>query len=192
MFGVFRSLGWAVQPDRPKRKPQPKTLGRSPYHRRVVCEALEVRRLLSAGLAVGGASDGLPAGSAAQQTLADLPAAAQYAIVQEAELTASDGAAGEQFGSSVSISGNALVVGAPYAAIGGNSDQGAVYVFTNSSSGWTQTAKLTASAARRATSSGPRFRSAATPWSSGRRTPRSAATATRERLTSSRSLAPVG
>ena len=69
-------------------------------------------------------------------------------FVQEAKLTASDGAAGDDFGYSVAISGNTVVVGAPYATVGGNADQGAAYVFTESGSGWanmTQTAKLTAS-----------------------------------------------
>ena len=52
------------------------------------------------------------------------------------------------FGVSVSISGNTVVVGAPSATVGSNSDQGAAYVFTEPGSGWanmTQTAKLTAS-----------------------------------------------
>ena len=67
---------------------------------------------------------------------------------QTATLTASDGAANDGFGSSVTISGNTVVIAAPFATIGGNSDQGAAYVFTEPSSGWanmTQTAKLTAS-----------------------------------------------
>ena len=69
-------------------------------------------------------------------------------MTQTAKLTASDGAADDDFGYSVSISGNTVVVGAPYATVGGNSDQGAAYVFTEPGSGWanmTQTAKLTAS-----------------------------------------------
>jgi hypothetical protein len=69
-------------------------------------------------------------------------------MTQTAELTASDGEAIDSFGGSVSISGNTVVVGADDAAIGNNALQGAAYVFTESSSGWTdmtQTAKLTAS-----------------------------------------------
>jgi autotransporter-associated beta strand protein len=69
-------------------------------------------------------------------------------FVQGAKLTASDGAAYDYFGYSVSISGNTVVVGAPYAMVGGNVSQGAAYVFTEPGSGWlniTQTAKLTAS-----------------------------------------------
>jgi len=67
---------------------------------------------------------------------------------QTAKLTASDGAASDNFGSSVAISGGTIVVGAPDATVGGNHDQGAAYVFAKPRSGWadaTQTAKLTAS-----------------------------------------------
>ena len=67
---------------------------------------------------------------------------------QTAKLTASDGAASDNFGSSVAISGGTIVVGAPDATVGGNLDQGAAYVFVKPRLGWadgTQTAKLTAS-----------------------------------------------
>ncbi len=67
--------------------------------------------------------------------------------IQQAELTASDGAANDFFGI-VSISGDTVVVGAPDAIVGPNSLQGAIYVFVKPPSGWgnmTQTAKLTAS-----------------------------------------------
>ena len=65
-----------------------------------------------------------------------------------AKLTASDGASGDSFGASVSISGNTVVVGAPDKSINGNEAQGAAYVFMEPASGWadmTQTAELTAS-----------------------------------------------
>jgi hypothetical protein len=68
--------------------------------------------------------------------------------VQRAELTASDGQAGDLFGYSVSKSDSTVVVGAPAATVGSNSKQGAVYVFYRPATGWanmTQTAKLTAS-----------------------------------------------
>jgi len=67
---------------------------------------------------------------------------------QLAELTASDGQAGDQFGYSVSKSDNTVLIGAPDATIGSNSKQGAAYVFVEGTDGWsnmTQTAKLTAS-----------------------------------------------
>jgi hypothetical protein len=69
------------------------------------------------------------------------------AILQEAELTAGDGAAYDQFGYTVAISGdgNTALVGAPYHAANGNDNQGAVYVFTLSEGGWIQQPDLTAS-----------------------------------------------
>ena len=67
---------------------------------------------------------------------------------ETAKLSPSDGQANEQFGISVSASGNAVVVGSPYEAIGANQDQGGAYVYIEPASGWrnaTQSAKLTAS-----------------------------------------------
>ena len=61
-----------------------------------------------------------------------------------AKLTASDGAANDEFGESVAVSGNTVVVGAE----GDDSDQGAAYVYTKPADGWVTTstgAKLTAS-----------------------------------------------
>jgi hypothetical protein len=69
-------------------------------------------------------------------------------FIQQAKLTASDGAANDNLGSSVAIQGNTIVVGAPGATINGNPAQGAVYVFVKPPSGWakaTKMAKLTAS-----------------------------------------------
>jgi hypothetical protein len=60
---------------------------------------------------------------------------------QQAELTASDGAANDQFGFSVAISGATVVVGAP----GGETVPGAAYVFAASGTAWSQQAELTAS-----------------------------------------------
>lgn len=75
-----------------------------------------------------------------------------------AELISSDGLSNDSFGYSVTASsdGSTIVVGAPYAAIGPNGRQGAIYVFVEPSTGWstaprvalTQTAKLTASDGR--------------------------------------------
>jgi len=68
--------------------------------------------------------------------------------VQQAKLTASDGAAEDQFATAVAIDGNTVVVGALSATVGTNFAQGAAYVFVMPPNGWadmTQTAKLTAS-----------------------------------------------
>ncbi|MEZ6068937.1 MAG: FG-GAP repeat protein [Pirellulales bacterium] len=63
---------------------------------------------------------------------------------QIAKLTADDGALGDLFGSDVAISGSTIIVGADH-----DEDQGhftgAAYIFQDLGSGWTQTAKLTAS-----------------------------------------------
>ena len=63
---------------------------------------------------------------------------------QQAKLTAADGAAGDEFGCSVAISGDTAVVGARYDAVGANADQGSAYVFVRSGTTWSQQAKLTA------------------------------------------------
>jgi hypothetical protein len=56
---------------------------------------------------------------------------------QQAELTPSDGATGDAFGYSVSISGQTALVGAPFHG------PGAAYVFTEVESTWSQQAELT-------------------------------------------------
>ena len=63
--------------------------------------------------------------------------------IQQAKLVASDGATGDDFGTSVSISldGSTTIVGAQ----SNSSYTGAAYVFTRSGSTWTQQEKLTAS-----------------------------------------------
>ena len=68
--------------------------------------------------------------------------------LQRAKLTASDGAAGDRFGRSVSIDGDTMVIGALYDDDDG-SNSGSAYVFTRDTAGdlasnWTQVAKLTA------------------------------------------------
>jgi hypothetical protein len=66
---------------------------------------------------------------------------------QVAKLTAADGAAGDQFGESVSVSGDTAVVGAPHAQVGSQADQGVAYVLYRNQGGpdaWGQMAKLTA------------------------------------------------
>jgi trimeric autotransporter adhesin len=51
-------------------------------------------------------------------------------MTETAQLAASDGVPGDQFGISVSVSGNAALVGAFEATVNGNPLQGAAYVFT--------------------------------------------------------------
>jgi FG-GAP repeat len=63
---------------------------------------------------------------------------------EQAKLTASDGGTGDNFGNSVSISGDYAIVGSPKA--GGNWFlQGAAYIFLRSGTSWLQQSKLSAS-----------------------------------------------
>ncbi len=70
-------------------------------------------------------------------------------IIQLAELTSSDAGAGDAFGTSVAISGDTIVAGAPSHAVGTNAQQGATYIFVKPANGWANTstfsAELTAS-----------------------------------------------
>jgi hypothetical protein len=76
------------------------------------------------------------------------PAGGWATGTQTAKLTASDGAAGDKFGSSVAVDGDTVVVGAYYDATGSTTAHGSGYVFVKPAGAWvntTQTAKLTAS-----------------------------------------------
>ncbi|MEZ0485886.1 FG-GAP repeat protein [Fibrella aquatica] len=57
---------------------------------------------------------------------------------QQQRLVATEGSTGDNFGSSVSILNDLAVVGAPNKTIAGNSEQGAVYLFTRSGTTWNQ------------------------------------------------------
>jgi RHS repeat-associated protein len=87
---------------------------------------------------------------------ADLPsktdAGAAYVFVrsgttwtQQAKLTASDAAAGDQFGWSVDINGDVALIGSPWADHSSKTNPGAAYVFLRSNTTWTQVDKVTAS-----------------------------------------------
>ncbi|KAJ5076433.1 hypothetical protein M0811_06433 [Anaeramoeba ignava] len=64
---------------------------------------------------------------------------------QKQLLIASDGKAEDNFGSSFSLAGNILVIGAYYANVGENDEQGKVYVFENNGTFWNQKQILIAS-----------------------------------------------
>jgi hypothetical protein len=63
---------------------------------------------------------------------------------QQQELTTSEGAAGDDFGCAMALSGTTALVGAYGKAFGANTFQGAAYVFTSSGDTWTQLQQLTA------------------------------------------------
>ena len=65
--------------------------------------------------------------------------------LEEAVLRASDAGLSDGFGSSLSLQGDFLAVGAPIHDNGTSADEGAVYVFQRGTTEWTERAKLTAS-----------------------------------------------
>src|ERR1044072_7030528 len=64
---------------------------------------------------------------------------------QEQKVTASDGAAQDNFGWSIALDNNTALAGAPNATVKGHSSQGAAYVFSYSNGNWSEVPKLTAS-----------------------------------------------
>ncbi|MBC7773153.1 MAG: FG-GAP repeat protein [Pyrinomonadaceae bacterium] len=62
----------------------------------------------------------------------------------QAQLLAADGAHDDEFGTSVAISGNTVLVGAPLEDRDNFPDAGSAYIFTRAGGAWTQQAKLTA------------------------------------------------
>ncbi|WP_165248857.1 beta strand repeat-containing protein [Paludisphaera soli] len=70
-----------------------------------------------------------------------------YASGGGAKLVASDGAANDGFGTSVTTNydGSIAIAGAPYGDVGGNADQGSAYAYFRLAAGWAQSQKLTAS-----------------------------------------------
>ena len=64
---------------------------------------------------------------------------------EQAKLTASDAAAGDEFGIFVSLSGDTALVGVPFDDHAGGTDAGSAYVFVRNGASWTEQAKLTAS-----------------------------------------------
>ena len=78
-------------------------------------------------------------------------AAAVYPItidptfIGQQKLTASDGGANDEFGSSVAIFNNHAVVGSPNDDVGADADQGSGYIFRRIGTIWTQEQKIVAS-----------------------------------------------
>ena len=108
------------------------------------------------GKAVAVSSDGntVAIGSPADDNSGGTDAGSVYVFTrsgttwtEQARLQASDAAADDYFGSSVSLSsdGNTLAVGAPYDDTGAIFTVGSVYVFTRSGTTWIEQAKLQAS-----------------------------------------------
>jgi len=63
---------------------------------------------------------------------------------EQQKLTVTDGAANDEFGHAVALSGDRALVGAPRDVVGSNIDQGSAYIFARSGSTWSEQQKLTA------------------------------------------------
>ncbi|MEE9129904.1 MAG: FG-GAP repeat protein [Phycisphaerales bacterium] len=64
---------------------------------------------------------------------------------QEAKLTASDAASNDEFGRSVAIDSNVVLIGAPRDDLGSQINAGSAYIFRYSSGSWSEKDKITAS-----------------------------------------------
>jgi MYXO-CTERM domain-containing protein len=65
--------------------------------------------------------------------------------VEQQQLVASDGAAGNGFGRAMAMSGDWLLLGAPGATVNGNAYQGAAYLFHRTNGTWSEHSKLVGS-----------------------------------------------
>jgi len=107
---------------------------------------------VSFGTSVAISGDTAIVGAPAQTVSGLVGAGAAYIFVsaggvwsQEAELTASDPAAKDGFGSAVVLNGDTVLVGAPGKTMAGQAVAGAAYVFVRTGTGWSQQAEVTAS-----------------------------------------------
>jgi len=83
-------------------------------------------------------------GTSADQGAAYVFVCAGDAWSQQARLSAGDGAAGDNLGAAVAVSGDTALIGAPGADVAANANQGAAYVFERLGGQWSERQKLTA------------------------------------------------
>ena len=111
----------------------------------LVCSGLlawsDLASAIDMGPASGGASVGRPAH--VDEGLWESLSESIAATGQQATLVAPDGASDDRLGTSVALSGDTALVGAPRAMVGSNAGQGAVYVFVRTGASWTLQARLT-------------------------------------------------
>jgi uncharacterized repeat protein (TIGR01451 family) len=104
------------------------------------------------GYSISVSGDALVVGAPQDNTTGGVSAGSAYVFVRsggawslQQKLMASDGANGDRFGQSVSISGDTVVVGAPNHYVFNAVHVGAAYVFARSGAAWTEQQKLIAS-----------------------------------------------
>lgn len=103
----------------------------------------------SFGGSVSALGDTAVVGAPADDTAGGTDAGSAYVFVRsgttwtfQQQLLAADGAAGDNFGLSVSVSGDTVVVGAPMDDTAAGADSGSAYVFVRSGTTWTQQQQL--------------------------------------------------
>lgn len=103
------------------------------------------------GLAIAAAGDTVVVGAPQADAGAVSRSGAAYVFVrsgttwtEQAKLVAADAATSDQFGRAVTISGDTVLIGAPYASPGAKLAAGAAYIFVRSGTTWTQQTKLVA------------------------------------------------
>jgi hypothetical protein len=99
----------------------------------------------TASAAAAPSAGATPAGASGSLARPGSPDPLALAAAQQAELTAPNGSADDEFGYSTAVSGDTVVVGAPWHSVDGNLYEGAAYVFVCSGGVWSLQATLTAS-----------------------------------------------
>ena len=101
------------------------------------------------GRSVSVSGDTVVVGAFADDVGADADQGSAYVFIrtdgvwtQQQRLNGSGGAAGDQFGVSVAIAKDTIVVGAPFHDVDGSADQGSAYVFIRTDGVWTQQQRL--------------------------------------------------
>jgi FG-GAP repeat len=126
----------------------------SAHHRRSRSALAVLGVFLILGTLLGAAASALASGAGLSRAAPVVPALAPagadeaplalLAAIHRAKLTASDGAASDEFGFSVAVSGDTAVVGAPYDDTPAGTDAGSAYVFVRSGNVWTERVHLRA------------------------------------------------
>ncbi len=104
------------------------------------------------GNSIAVSGDMVVVGAASDDVLLSVNEGSAYAFArsgtvwsEQQKLVASDGAAGDDFGTSVAISGDTVGVGSWLDDVGANANQGSAYVYVRFGTVWTLTQQLTAS-----------------------------------------------
>ena len=101
------------------------------------------------GLSIGLGADTIAIGAPSADVAANADQGAVYVYARSADswelqqkVSGTDSAAFDEFGASVALDGDTMLVGAHYANVDFNQNQGAAYVFERTDTSWSETSKL--------------------------------------------------